>query len=119
MTRALSRKARGMKTQALLAARWVANGLFPYATDAGAGRSGNDLLNTPGLAVEVKARDDVSLVAALKQATDGMTPILGRNVMPVVIWRHNGQGETAMDQWTVTMRLIDFEELWRKSLGNA
>lgn len=111
MSRALSRKARGMKTQALLAARWVANGLFPYATDAGAGRSGNDLLNTPGLAVEIKARDDVSLTAALKQADAGSTI----DTLPIVVWRHNGQGETNIGEWTVTMRLIDFEEMWRKA----
>lgn len=99
-----------MATQALLAARWVANELFPWATDAGAGRPGNDILNTPGLAVEVKARDDVSLVAALKQATSG-----NPSALPIVVWRHNGQGESTMDDWTVTMRLRDFETLWRNS----
>lgn len=109
MSRALSRKARGMKTQALLAARWVENGLFPYATDAGAGRQGNDLLNTPGLAVEIKARDTVSLPAALKQAATGAK--LSTDI-PIAVQRHNGQGEASMDEWTVTMRLADFETLW-------
>jgi hypothetical protein len=110
VSRALSRKSRGMATQALLAARWVANELFPWATDAGAGRQGNDILNTPGLAVEVKARDDVSLVAALGQAMRGNPESL-----PIVVWRHNGQGVSSMDDWTVTMRLADFELLWRQS----
>jgi len=97
-----------METQAKIAERWRENKLFPYAQDAGAGRQGNDILNTPGLNVEVKARDTVSLVAALKQASTGEGA--GK---PIVIWRHNGQGLTSMDNWTVTMSLIEFEELWR------
>lgn len=96
-----------MKTQALIAERWKKNGLFPHATDAGAGRQGNDILNTPGLKAEVKARDTVTLPAALAQAAADPDP-----GMPVVLWRHNGQGEAAMDDWTATMRLKDWESLW-------
>lgn len=101
------RKARGAKTQALLAARWRERGLFPYATDAGAGRQGSDVLNTPGFAIEVKATTTQSLQAGLRQAEAG-----GRGI-PALIWRHNGQGEAQMDEWTVTLRLRDFEELVR------
>jgi hypothetical protein len=85
--------------------------MFPGCTDAGAGRPGKDLLNTPGLTVEVKAKGEVSLVAMLRKAKrDGE---LGD--MPAVIWRHNGQGEKTIDQWTLTLFVRDFEELWRKA----
>jgi hypothetical protein len=110
VTRALSRKARGMATQALLALRWKSLGLFPFATPTGAGRQGSDIINTPGLAVEVKGREVVSLVAALKQAQSGAD----LDEVPIVVWRHNGQGEASIADWTVTMRLEDFESLWEK-----
>ena len=60
-----SRKVRGAETQRLVAAYWNENG-WPWATDAGAGRSGSDLLNTPGLKAEVKARRDLNLAAWLR-----------------------------------------------------
>mgnify|MGYP006915917977 CR=1 FL=1 len=71
-----ARKARGMRTQAALAERWKQNDMFPYATDAGPGRSGNDVLNTPGLNVEVKAQGEgLSIPAALRQCRSGGTQI--------------------------------------------
>lgn len=114
-SRSNSRKARGMRTQAAIAERWKASGLFPWATDAGAGRAGRDILNTPGIAPEIKARDTVSLQAALKQAEGNS----GSDIA-LVIWRHNGQGEANMGQWTVTMSLEDFEyyEQCRQSREN-
>ncbi len=85
--------------------------MAPYAVPVGAGESGEDILNPPeGLVVEIKARETVSLVSALGQALRS-----NADAIPVVIWRHNGQGEASMDDWTVTMRLADFENLWRDS----
>lgn len=110
MTRAQSRKHRGYKTQALIAQRWRDNGMFPHCTDVGNGRQGNDLSNTPGLAVEIKARDTVSWPAALKQAESGKA---NPDDIAIVIARHNGQGEQSTDNWTVTLSLVDFELLWR------
>jgi hypothetical protein len=104
VTRATSRKHRGYATQRLLADRWRTNGLFPFAKAVGAGEQGNDLIDTPGVCVEIKARDQVSLPAALRQADNG-------GGVPVVVWRHNGQGATGMDEWTVTMRLSDWERM--------
>lgn len=103
------RKARGMRTQAAIAQRWRDIGLFPYATDQGPGRSGNDLINTPRLKVEIKARQEqgVSLPASLRQAESAP----GKGT-PILIWRHNGQGEMNMDRWTVSMNLADFERIW-------
>lgn len=117
MTRAQSRKHRGYETQRLIARRWKANRLAPYAVPVGAGESGEDILNPPeGLVIEIKARDTVSLIAALKQARSS-----NPSAIPWIIWRHNGQGEASLDDWTVTMRLKDAEELylaWR-NVNNA
>lgn len=114
MVRAQSRKHRGYATQRLLANRWKANGMAPYAVPVGAGDHGEDILNSPeGLVVEIKARDTVTLPTALEQAAKS-NPI----AIPLVAWRHNGQGEASMDDWTITVRLKDFEELyiaWRNA----
>lgn len=89
-------------------------GLAPYAVPVGAGESGEDILNPPeGLVVEIKARDSVSLPAAMKQALSS-----NPTAIPWIIWRHNGQGEASLDDWTVTMRLKDAEQLyvaWRNA----
>ena len=114
MPRAQSRKHRGYETQRLIANRWRENKLAPYAVPVGAGDHGEDILNSPeGLVVEIKARDTVTLPKALEQAAKS-----NPNAMPLVIWRHNGQGEASMDDWTVTMRLKDIEEMylaWRNT----
>lgn len=113
MPRAQSRKHRGYATQRLIAQRWVKNGLAPHAKAVGAGESGEDILEPPeGLVVEIKARDSVTLPAGLKQASKS-----NPNAKPWLIWRHNGQGEASIEDWTVTMRLVDAEEMylaWRK-----
>ena len=56
------RKARGMRTQLLVAEHMRVNG-WPFATSAGAGRSGSDVLNTPDVAVEVKAEPTLPVSA--------------------------------------------------------
>lgn len=114
MVRAQSRKHRGYATQRLIALRWKLNGMAPYAVPVGAGDHGEDILNSPeGLVVEIKARDTVTLPSALQQAQKS-----NPTSMPWVIWRHNGQGEANLDNWTVTMRLVDAEKLylaWRNA----
>ena len=112
MTRAKSRKDRGRATERLLAERWQGNGFAPNCYKVGAGESGNDILRVPGLAVEVKAKDTVSFPAALRQAVAGNRRTLG--AVPIVVARHNGQGEASIGEWTVTMSLRDFEKLWRE-----
>lgn len=102
-----------MRTQMLLAKRWRESGLYPFCSDAGAGRPGRDLLNTRGLFVEVKARGDISLPGLLRKAEKDK----GEGETPIVVWRHNGQGEVGIGDWTVTMRLGNFETLWGKANG--
>jgi hypothetical protein len=83
--------------------------MAPYATPVGAGDQGEDILNSPdGLVVEIKARDTVTLPTALEQALKS-----NKAAKPIVIWRHNGQGEVSIGKWTVTLFLEDFEELYQ------
>jgi hypothetical protein len=101
------RKRRGAATQAI-AAEWFRNHGFPYATDAGAGRIGRDLLNLIGLAGEIKARSDFNPLAWVRQAlanADGDVPF--------VIVRCNGQGSATVADWPVIVRLEDFTRLVR------
>jgi hypothetical protein len=95
------RKARGAETQRLVAAYWAANG-WPWATDAGAGRTGNDLLNTPGIKAEIKARRDMNLVAWLRQAASA--PGHG---LPLLVYRPDGYGPATIGDWPMTFRQED------------
>ena len=101
------RKHRGYNTQALAAA-WFRDHGFPYCTDAGAGRQGRDLLNLVGLAGEVKARAGFSPLAWVKQAVS-----TAAGDLPFVLLRCNGQGEKAIGDWPVLLRLEDFTTLVR------
>jgi len=96
-----SRKSRGAETQRLVAAYWGANG-WPYCTDAGAGRSGNDLINVPGIKAEIKARRDLNLAAWLRQASaargDGLA---------LVVHRPDGFGPATIGDWPMTFRQED------------
>lgn len=102
-----SRKQRGMGTQALVAGWWRDRG-FPYATDAGAGRGGRDVLNLIGLACEVKARASFSPLAWVRQAVKAAAGDL-----PFVVLRCNGQGPATIGDWPVLLRLEDFTALVR------
>lgn len=81
------RKARGMKTQALVAELMQKRG-WPFAESAGAGRPGSDVTGTPDVAVEVKARSDLNPLAWVKQAEKSAD---GR--LPFAVFRPNGMGE--------------------------
>lgn len=100
-----SRKARGMRTQ-LVVARWFQEHGWPYAESVGAGRSGSDITGMPSLACEIKARSDLQPLAWLKQAEANAG-------LPFVIFRPNGMGEQSVGQWGVMLRLERFTELLR------
>jgi hypothetical protein len=101
------RKRRGAETQRFVAAAWRGDG-WPYCEDAGAGRNGADLLNTPGLAVEIKARRDFSPLAWMRQAS-------GENGLPLVVMRPDNAGPTSVDQWPVILRHADLRRLLRQA----
>lgn len=96
-----SRKSRGAETQRLVAAYMVEHG-WPWATDAGAGRTGSDILNTPGLKVEVKARRDFNITAWLRQASGAPTP-----GVPCVVQRPDGYGPAKIEDWPMIFRFGD------------
>lgn len=99
---------RGAETQRAVAAYLAANG-WPYATDAGAGRAGSDILNVPGLAIEVKARRDLNLLEWLRQASTG------EGALPLVAHRPDGMGTASVPDWPVTLRLADVVVLLRQA----
>ena len=95
-----------MRTQ-LLVTQYLKERGWPYAESAGAGRSGTDVLGTPDIAVEVKARTDLNPLAWLKQAEAAAD---GR--LPLAVFRCNGQGEDAARYLTL-LRLEDVVGLLR------
>lgn len=90
-----------METQAAVAAYLRSNG-WPFATDAGAGRPGRDVLNTIGLAIEVKARRAYNPLAWIRQAVASAAGDL-----PLVVHRPDGIGPANIADWPVTFRLED------------
>lgn len=101
------RKRRGAKTQVLVAAEWREDG-WPFCEDAGAGRNGTDLLNTPGLAVEVKARREFRPLEWMKQARTSPG-------LPIVVMRPDGAGPASIDDWPTFMRHSDLRRLLRQA----
>jgi hypothetical protein len=112
-----ARKVRGMATQAMIAADLREEGIYPFATDAGAGRPGADILNTPGISCEVKARTNFDPVAALRQATKNAA----EGETPIVVVRMNGQGEAKINDWVAFMRWEDMKEFikWKSGVKNV
>lgn len=96
-----SRKSRASETQRLIAAYWADNG-WPWCTDAGSGRTGSDLLNTPGIKAEIKARRDLNLSAWLRQASSAKGPGLC-----LVVHRPDGFGPATIGDWPMTFRQED------------
>lgn len=103
----MTRKARGAETQRAVATYLAGNG-WPYATDAGAGRQGSDILGVPGLAIEVKARRDLQPLAWVRQADTGTG-------LPLCVFRPDGMGPASIADWPVLMRLSDVVGLLRSA----
>lgn len=101
------RRRRGAETQHAVAAYLAGHG-WPFATDAGAGRAGVDILGTPGLAWEIKARRDYDPSRWLRQAAEER-----RSGLPLVVYRPDGMGPARVGDWPVTLRLSDMVELLR------
>jgi len=104
---ATARVRRGRKTQAIVAARL--QDLFPGCEPVPASLPGRDILGTPGVAIEVKARRDLVLPGWLRQAAKNAGTDL-----PVLIHRPDGFGEQSVGDWPVTMRLADWEKLMER-----
>ncbi len=102
------RKVRGAETQRVVARYFAANG-WPYASDAGAGRPGKDVLGVPGISCEVKARADFAPLAWIRQAVKA-----GHGDLPMVVLRPNGLGPERVEDWPVVMRFADVVALLRE-----
>ncbi len=116
-----SRKHRGYRTQKVFA-EYVRK-LFPYAEPTGAGRQGRDILGTPGVWFELKARTGFNPLAALKQiekeaAADAKTSSWEMDGWPdksVAVLRMNGQGEANIGEWVVCCRVDTLLELLKEA----
>lgn len=106
MTMNESRKARGMKAQVHCAD--FLRAIFPWVNTVSGAASGRDLRNTPGLAVEVKARRDFDPMAWLRQSEKNSDD----DEFPIVIWQPDGYGPAKMKQWPFMGQLGDFRKLW-------
>lgn len=95
-----------MRTQLLVAEKMRESG-WPHATSAGSGRSGLDVLNTPDVAVEVKARAGLDPLAWVRQAEKDAD---GR--LPFAVFRPNGMGEHP-EQFVAFLRFGDLLDLLR------
>lgn len=104
-----SRKHRGLRSQKVVAEYLAAHG-WPYAEPTGAGRQGSDILGTPDVAIEVKARAGFDPLAALRQAADAAD---GR--LPFAVLRLNGQGETTVHEWVAVIRFGDLVRVLREA----
>jgi len=93
-----SRKTRGSEAQIWLAEYLAASG-WPYAEPTGAGRQGVDITGTPGLAFEVKASHEFRVESWLRQAERG------RDGLPIVVYRGNGQGLASLGRWPMILRV--------------
>ena len=100
-----SRKHRGYRSQKVFAE--YINDIFPYAEPTGAGRSGQDILSTPGVWFELKARTGFNPLAALKQMEKENESF----DLEVAVLRMNGQGEKSIGEWVVCMRVDTLKRL--------
>jgi hypothetical protein len=98
----------------MIAADLRDDGIYPFATDAGAGRPGRDILGTPGVSIEVKARADFNPVAALRQAQLNTID----NETPIVVVRMNGQGPAHINEWVAFTTWKDMKEFikWKSTV---
>jgi hypothetical protein len=120
-----SRKHRGYRSQKVFA-EYIRD-IFPYAEPTGAGRQGQDILSTPGIWFELKARAGFDPKSALKQAhqeseaqhVEFLKQFNGLRIQPppspIAVLRMNGQGEANIGEWVVCMRVDTLKELLKEA----
>lgn len=127
MVTSQSRKHRGYRSQKVFA-EYIRD-LFPYAQPTGAGRQGRDILGTPEVWFELKARAGFDPKSALKQAHQEATaeaekiwveadipgPLEPNIDLPIAVLRLNGQGEANIGEWVACMRVDTLKKLLREA----
>lgn len=119
-----SRKHRGYRSQKVFAD--YVRSVFPYAEPTGAGRQGRDILSTPGVWFELKARAGFDPKSALKQAhlesakehaafLAAHPNISQPGPHPVAVLRMNGQGEANIGEWVACMRVDTLMDLLKEA----
>jgi len=110
-----SRKHRGYDSQKVFAEH--IRDLFPFAEPTGAGRQGRDILSTPGIYFEVKARSGFKPTEALKQT---VAPALEAGDLPIIIMRMNGQGPKNIGKWVALTDVDTIMQLLKEAgYGNG
>lgn len=104
-----SRKHRGYRSQKVFA-EYIRD-IFPFAEPTGAGRQGKDILGTPGISFELKARSGFDPKSALKQAHAEAEEY----ILPVAVLRMNGQGEANIGEWVAVMRVDTLKQLLKEA----
>jgi hypothetical protein len=107
---ATHRVSRGRISQVWVA-ELVAARLGFDATSNPASLPGKDILNTPGLSIEVKATGEFDMLAALRQAAANAEP----EDLPIAVYRPRGYGQEKLGQWPMFMRLEDGLDLLRRA----
>lgn len=100
----MSRRRRGFETEELAAERMRLDG-WPSADVPARGAGGRDILGTPGLCWEVKARTGFDPGAWSRQSVKN-----ANGDVPLVLMRPNGMGEASIDLWPV---FVPFGEIRR------
>lgn len=118
-----SRKHRGYRSQKVFA-EYIRD-IFSYAEPTGAGRQGRDILGTPGVWFELKARTGFNPLAALKQIEKEIGDAAGDfeeyydepadRDLGIAVLRMNGQGEANIGEWVVCMRVDTLKELLKEA----
>ena len=104
-----SRKHRGYRSQKVFAD--YVRPVFPHAEPTGAGRQGRDILSTPGVYFELKARAGFNPLEALKL----MEKENKGDDLNVAVLRMNGQGEKSVGEWVVCLRADTLIELLKEA----
>lgn len=104
-----SRKQRGYDTQKLFA-EYIRT-TFPYAEPTGAGRQGRDILSTPGVWFELKARTGFEPKAALRQIEEGKP----EDEVGIAVLRLNGQGPKSIGDWVALTNVDTMMRLLREA----
>jgi hypothetical protein len=98
-----TRRDRAREAELRLAEWLQANG-WPDAEANQPARPGPDILHTPGLAIEVKAKAELALPAWLRQAGRQAPP----GTIPLLIVRGARQGPADIGAWAAVQRLDEW-----------